>query len=439
MIGCMRDTRNINLCRRWLALAVIALSFSGLLSIVVVLLRIPFINNLIGQREIFDSALVIHVNLSVLVWMLSMISLMWSMVVGEKYSYINNIIWWVSVIGTCFIALSIFSSGADSVKNNYIPILNNFIFLLGLGIFMVAMFANAILTILFSNVKTSFGSGVYCSAVFVIVACLCFVFARCNIVHGVDIYHFYEYLFWGGGHVLQFAYTQALISVCILFFGIVVSCAYNLCLAVNILLVVPVIFVYLLYPVDDHVLINFFTLHMKFVGGFLPIATMCIILFRIKEVDWNAGDKTIILFWSIVLFLYGGLLGFLIDGPDVTIPAHYHGSIIGITVALMGFSYFVLPMLGLLKISVSLRNLQISMYSVGQMLHISGLAWMGSYGAMRKVTDVPMSLAADIARFMFISGGIMTVIAGLVFVFIMIYTIFNGVRKKNLYFFEKIN
>ncbi|MDZ7735147.1 MAG: hypothetical protein U5P41_02620 [Gammaproteobacteria bacterium] len=52
------------------------------------------------------------------------------------------------------------------------------------------------------------------------------------------------------------------------------------------------------------------------------------------------------LLWSIVLFGIGGILGFLIDRSDVTIPAHYHGAIVGVTLAFMAMCYYLLPRLG---------------------------------------------------------------------------------------------
>ena len=40
--------------------------------------------------------------------------------------------------------------------------------------------------------------------------------------------------------------------------------------------------------------------------------------------------------FSIILFGSGGLIGLVIEGTNTIIPAHYHGSIVGITLACMG-------------------------------------------------------------------------------------------------------
>ena len=49
---------------------------------------------------------------------------------------------------------------------------------------------------------------------------------------------------------------------------------------------------------------------------------------------------------SLVLFAVGGVLGFMIAGLDIVIPAHYHGSTVAVTIAFMGLCYFLLPRLG---------------------------------------------------------------------------------------------
>ena len=49
---------------------------------------------------------------------------------------------------------------------------------------------------------------------------------------------------------------------------------------------------------------------------------------------------------SLVLFAAGGLIGLAISGSNVKIPAHYHGSIVGVTLAFMGLAYHLLPQLG---------------------------------------------------------------------------------------------
>src|SRR5207247_10821119 len=93
------------------------------------------------------------------------------------------------------------------------------------------------------------------------------------------------------------------------------------------------------------------------------------------------------LFASITLFGAGGVIGYLIQGINVTIPAHYHGAILGVTVAFMGLTYYLLPKLGYAKPDRRWATLQPWLLCGGQLMHIFGLAWLGGYGVERKVVE----------------------------------------------------
>ena len=73
--------------RNWVYLGMIALSASGLYSVALVVLRTPLFSHLAENKELFRTALVVHVDLSVLVWLLSIISAIWCSTISEKYNY----------------------------------------------------------------------------------------------------------------------------------------------------------------------------------------------------------------------------------------------------------------------------------------------------------------------------------------------------------------
>ena len=56
---------------RWLMLGLVSLVAAGLFSILLVLARTPNVQELIPFVDFFHVALVVHVNLSVLIWLLS--------------------------------------------------------------------------------------------------------------------------------------------------------------------------------------------------------------------------------------------------------------------------------------------------------------------------------------------------------------------------------
>ncbi|MGE5339321.1 MAG: cytochrome C oxidase subunit I, partial [Gemmatimonadota bacterium] len=124
-----------------------------------------------------------------------------------------------------------------------------------------------------------------------------------------------------------------------------------------------------------------------------------------------------------LLFAAGGMIGFLIQGSDVRIPAHYHGSIVGITLALMGIVYALLPRLGFAAPASRAAAWQPWIYGGGQLLHITGLVWSGGYGVQRKVAGAEQVLhtASEVAGMGLMgAGGLIAVIGGLLFVVIVL-------------------
>ena len=104
-------------------------------------------------------------------------------------------------------------------------------------------------------------------------------------------------------------------------------------------------------------------------------------------------------------------------------PAHYHGSIVGVTLAFMGVVYLLLPRLGFAAVSPRLAAWQAWLYDGGQMLHIAGLLWSGGYGVQRKVAGADQGLGGfgQIAGMGLMGlGGLVAIVGGLLFVVIVI-------------------
>ena len=67
------------LARGWLWLGLLALIGSGLFSVLLVLSRTPGLNRLFPVADFFRVALVVHVDLSVLVWFIALAGMLWSL------------------------------------------------------------------------------------------------------------------------------------------------------------------------------------------------------------------------------------------------------------------------------------------------------------------------------------------------------------------------
>jgi hypothetical protein len=242
---------------------------------------------------------------------------------------------------------------------------------------------------------------------------------------------YYELLFWGGGHVIQFAWTLLLLVAWLLLadaVGLSVPLSPRviaLLFGVGLAAVFVTPLIYLAYNVTSVEHHRLQTWLMRFGGGLAiaPVALAVLIaLFRSgrsKRSDAATRPLRAALVTSIVLFGVGGLIGYAIKGSDVRIPAHYHGAIVGVTVALMGVAYWLLPRLGFGQPPSRLATWQSYLYGGGQLLHITGLVWSGGYGVQRKVADgaqVVRSLEQTLGMGLMGAGGLVAIVGGMLFV-----------------------
>jgi heme/copper-type cytochrome/quinol oxidase subunit 1 len=116
----------------------------------------------------------------------------------------------------------------------------------------------------------------------------------------------------------------------------------------------------------------------------------------------------------------------MIRGVNVTIPAHYHGSIVGITLGFMGLVYYFMPRVGFKVPTGFVARVQPYVYGIGQAMHITGLAIMGGYGALRKDAASSQNIDTVLGKALFFSGGSFAIIGGLMFVVV----VFMAMRKK---------
>ena len=127
----------------WLKNGIWALAFAGLYSIVLVILRTPQLSQIFTDKSAFKSSLIIHVNLSVLVWLLSITCIIWSY--GSKRVYFENIFNKLALVGMILMVISPLASESNPIMNNYVPILENIWFIIGLSLFLSTILCFSIL------------------------------------------------------------------------------------------------------------------------------------------------------------------------------------------------------------------------------------------------------------------------------------------------------
>jgi len=449
----------------WLKNGVFALAIAGLYSVVLVVLRTPGLGQVFSDPMVFRTALVIHVNLSVLVWLLAITSAVWS--VSKIKSGFESAYAKAGFVGMLLMALSPLFPGSEPVMNNYVPMLENLVFIIGLSLFGVVILIFSVQIVVMSFIKQdafSYGDRIVVitkctSALLFIGVWVCFILSYFGIdsltnIVPLEINYYYEMLFWSGGHLLQFIYTQvmmfALLALAETWKGgrLNYTNVYEMLLALNFVLALFIFIGHFYYDVSDGVFKEFFTLHMIYTGGLTPTIFILALLFelltaRIKNVPPFVSAAFLA---SSLLFLSGGLIGAIISGVNVTIPAHYHGSIVGISVAFMGLTYLICFKAEIKKTLIHSDGLigrlydilenwqgnksgkvvawQIYVITFGQLLHVAGLALAGGYGVLRKTPGSDMPFSAKMYMGMVGGGGLIAIIGGLMFVYIC---------AKNLY------
>ena len=423
----------------WFWLAVMSLAGAGLFSVLLVLARAPGIGEIMPYANFFQRALVIHVDLSTLVWTLSFGGVLWSLAARAGYALINRAIYLLMAIAATLMTVAGFLPDASPLMSNYIPVLENPVFLTGLTLLGIGVGAHVLSAMtLTPPMGVNIGPdgvvrfGLNCAAISALMAILAFAWSWLALPTAIVSKNYYELLFWGGGHVLQYTYTL-MMMVCWLWLASAARIAMPISNRIIILMflaglvsvfIAPVI--YYRYEVTSSMHREMFTWLMSF-GGSLATFPLALALYfglvqRTTETARQAMAHSALL-TSLSLFGYGGVIGFLINGSNVTIPAHYHGCIVGVTLALMGVAYDVLPRLGFDKVDFKWARMQLWIYSAGQFLHILGLVWSGGYGVQRKVAGADQALdsigrIAGMALMGF--GGLVAAVGGVAFVVIVI-------------------
>ena len=463
----MIETEN-KLAISWLKNGIWALALAGFYSIVLVILRTPQLSQIISDKSVFKSSLVIHVNLSVLAWLLSITCIIWSY--GSRRLYFSNIFSKLALAGIALMTISPLIGQSNPIMNNYVPILENVWFIIGLSLFGSSILYFSILVFINSFHDFSLKEEKYTAQILPVVKLTsslmyimvwgCFalsykeVMALSNIFP-IEIDYYYELLFWSGGHLLQFIYTQIVMFVWLilaeLWIGkrLIYYEVYSSLFIINFILSLFVFYGHLAYQMPEYEFTVFFTKHMQYCGGIAPTLLMAVLIidiFKFTRIKNHLSFVAIAFMASILVFFAGGLIGVLISGINLSIPAHYHGSIVGISIGFLGFAYifcfrdsgFATPDQTLSKklftFSLSLKqpiygsnslscyskwpNIQLIIITFGQLLHIAGLALAGGYGILRKNPDGEIALAAKFYMGMLGGGGLIAIIGGLMFVYI---------------------
>lgn len=375
---------NTTLAKNWLALAVSALGLSGLFTIILITARTAT-SKYAAEHDLFNAALIVHVNLGVLVWLLSSFAAFSG--TSRKTPF------YIALAGTVIFVLAPFVSIGVGYQNNYVPIFDNTIFKAG-----IALYLAAITLVCIEKPKNP-------ASAIILLAFGCFIVSYTDIADKTSSHYLYETLFWGGGHVLQFAYVQLMITA-----WIVLSKPYpfpKLLWLPFVLALGSSIAIYALHPVESPEYVTLFTKQMYWLSAAGVLVALPFISFHNLAVTL-----------SLALFILGGSLGHMIGEVSTTvIPAHYHGSVMAVTIALMGLCYYGL--------GLKPNKWQLWVYFIGQAIHVICMAVMGFHGASRKTPGDMGEHTAKMWAGIMDGGGTLVLIGGIMFVVIILKALYR--------------
>lgn len=441
-------TPTYRLGQAWLALGLFAFISANILAIILIICRTPLIGSAF-PTDVFQTALVLHVDSVTLVWFASVAGIMFSLAANnERMLFVGWAAFALCLAGTLGLMISPGIHPLQPVLSNYIPVLNSPFFLLAL-----LLFAAGVLLLLLRFLATvGWPSQNYSTIVFALYgAALSAIMALVTIllsywkITAVQPNVFFESLFWGGGHVFQQSYVFLML---VAWFGLQNSPKNATQIPIKwlkpwlILACIPSIiapFIVLLYEPGTFENRESFT-HLMIVGGWIavPAASILVIMNLFKQkllgnAHTHSCDTTVVI--SLLLFWSGIIAGFFIDDNSLQITAHYHGTMGGINIAFMGWIYRYLPLVGFHHPNLALIKWQAYTYGTGLMLLMIGLIWSSQYGIPRKTGGSDQILAPGLetlAMTIMSSGGTIALFASFLFVYIVINTIWkNDFVRRN--------
>lgn len=425
--------------RTWFAFAVGSLVLAGALSLLLVIGRLPFFSAVFTDPLFFKRALVVHVDLALVIWFqagtLAFLGLVFGDVLPGKLVGLSFSLCGAGVVGLLAGALM---PGAQPVLSNYVPVIDDPVFLTGLVVWFVGaglfFFAALIVTPRRqAGLPDATVVALKAAAAGNLIALLTFFAAWRTMLPGLPTIGYYELLAWGGGHVLQAANVAAMLGFWLLLLErwsgrpvMSVSASRWLLAA----LIAP------------HGLLPLVAFAGTSSGAYVELATdlmrwtlfpvILIVLglgvrhYVIHRKQAAGGHRVAGFLGSASLAVLGLVMGALIRGSNTLVPGHYHAAIGAVTLALMAAAYDFCADTSAADVVARVwrrAKLQLLLFGVGQAVFAIGFGIAGVHGLGRKQYGVEQHIRTT-GEYLGLGvmglGGILAVAGGLLFLGLMI-------------------
>lgn len=426
-----------SISRFWFILSVSSLGLACCLAIILIVSRMPVVDAWFDTAT-FQSALVLHVNFSLFIWLFSFAASLWTFYFARKNKSLHLFIAVLSLIAISGMLAAAILHEPRPVLSNYLPVLDNSLYLTSVLIFCSG-YVILLLDLSFTRSSTMTETAFFCPDCLqrllqIMLLCLLLLpWTAMNIP--VQGHAFYELLFWGIGHQVQYLFTLLMLWGWI---WLATRHGHSLTLSARqlkvafylaLLPLLASLFLPLFYSPEDPQYRLWFTRLMYSSPLLLPVFVYALYGGSLKNLPQRiSGSVSISL--ALSLLSLGLLLGLFIDGNNLMVPAHYHAVTGAINLTFMGLGYELLPSLGFLKPDLQWLKRQQQLYASGVALLALGLAWSGSLGGARKMLGQSDGTMEQLFAWLTMGlGGLLSLLG----CFLFLGLVFLNMRKKQVF------
>jgi len=413
---------NSSFPKRWLTLSIISLGAGGAFAFLLGMSRAPVISNYF-PTDYFRRALIGHVDLAILCWLLLSATVIWSHHIKEEPPKISFLL---ACLGVALIGFSALPGSGDALFNNYVPTITSPFFLAGLSIFFLSFSINVVYFLKKAQnnshgiIGQTITASLYISVILIVSVILSIIFLSDG---DFQPQAYYERFFWASGHIQQILNGGLFLTVWYSLLKITTGKepeGWHFLKLANWMLVISafvfIVFLLTLDPFDKVFRVGSGWVYC--VGLGIPIFFHIANILRQMSFD-RRNPVSVSLAISLFLYLFGVIIAYAGFNNDTRVPAHYHGMVTSLTLAFMGFAYHIISESGI-KISFpKVARVQPYIYGTGMSLFVTGLYVSGVFGAPRKThgvdfTNNPIVIFAmglmGVGTLLAVTGGILFVV-----------------------------
>jgi cytochrome c oxidase subunit 1 len=426
--------------RRWFGLALGSLVLAGLLSLMLVIGRLPFLGWLFTDPLFFRRALVVHVDLAIVVWFQAGALAFLALALGPRLPRVPSAAaFGLAATGVIGLLVGAVMPGAEPVLSNYVPVIDHPVFFAGLACWFsgVGLFCLLALATPARTDAKALNAGTVIALRAAAAANLAAVFtfaAAWRTTPDAPAIAYYELVFWGGGHVLQAANVAAMLGLWLYLVHRTTGQTALGSSAVTALMLALVLPELVLLPLalGGTTRTAYFSMATQLMRWTIFPVTLVVLaavarhLHRMRSKLNGRDHRFAGLAGSAALTLLGFVLGALIRGSSTLVPGHYHCAIGAVTLALMTAAYDFLPAVaptGATPAPVRRARLQLLLFGGGQAVFGLGFALAGAYGLGRKQYGAEQHIRSA-GEYLGLGvmglGGLVAVAGGLFFLAVML-------------------